>query len=311
MLRATCFILLATLTLGTQTACASWLDKVGKGVLEGLEGSQQQKSAEPQPGATKERRPSKAELILGGATELLAGASEVPYETERTIGESLALEGFGRYGLPVDDPELQRYVNRVGTAVARNSLRPTIPYNFVVVESELYNAFACPGGIIFVSSALVRSMNDEAELAAVLAHEVGHVAKKHALNSIRRAQFLSGASKLTAASMRGSQGQQFQSMVGDLQGVLFDRGLDKGMEYEADLAAMETAYRTGYDPAGMIRVLEALERKEAATQDKKGSWYSTHPPLAARLEKTREALARYPDAASLARVPERFAEVWK
>jgi len=251
-------------------------------------------------------RPDKTGLIIGGVTDLLAGTSEVPYETEVIIGESLALEGFGRYGRPVDDPELQRYVNLVGNAVARNSARPDIPYRFVVVQSELYNAFACPGGIIFVSARLVKSMKDEAELAAVLAHEVGHVAHKHALQSIRRAQFLSGVGKLTAASMKGSKGREFQGMIGDLQGVLFDRGLDKNMEFEADASGMETAYRTGYDPAGMVRVLEMLQRNEAAAQ-KGGSWFSTHPPLAQRLEKLRTQVAGYRDAGSLARVPERFA----
>ncbi|HSH70750.1 MAG TPA: M48 family metalloprotease [Deferrisomatales bacterium] len=294
---------LVILLLLPATASAGWLDNLGKGVLKDLGGGQQQQ----QPADPAKRTPSKTELLISGVTDVLAGAAEVPYDTERVIGESLALEGFARYGLPVDDPELQRYVNLVGNAVARNSLRPTIPYHFVVVDSPLYNAFACPGGIIFVSSELVRSMHDESELAAVLAHEVGHVAHKHALGSIRRAQFLSGVGKLTAASMKGNQGQQFQGMIGDLQNVLFDKGLDKKLEFEADLAAMETAYRTGYDPQGMVRVLEALQAKESSATDKKGSWFSTHPPVGERLTRLRALDAQYPDAASLSRLPERFA----
>jgi len=278
------------------TAMAGFLDQLGKDVLKQLGGgnsSQQQK------------KPSDTELIISGVADVLAGASEVPYETEVVVGESLALEGFKRYGLPVKDEALQHYVNLVGNAVARNSPRPDIPYRFVVVDSPVYNAFACPGGVIFVSDELVRAMNDESELACVLAHEVGHVAHKHALKSIRRAQFLSGVGKLTAAGMKGSQGQQFQNMIGDLQNVLFDKGLDKNMEFEADLAGMETAYRTGYDPRGMVRVLEMLQQKEAGAE-KKGSWFSTHPPVDKRLETTRGKLAGYPDAATLAQQPGRF-----
>jgi predicted Zn-dependent protease len=191
--------------------------------------------------------------------------------------------------------------------VARNSGRPDLPYRFVVVKSPLYNAFACPGGIIFVSSTLVSSMKDEAELAGVLAHEVGHVSHRHALQSIRRAKFFEGVGKITAATMKGDKGQQFQSMIGDLQGVLFDKGLDQNMEYEADRAAVETAYRTGYDPAAFTRVLEMLRREEAGAK-KEGSWFGTHPPLGNRIDKTKAQTGALADAGDLARAPGRFAK---
>ena len=252
-----------------------------------------------------EKEDSKERKIFEGVTTLLSGATEVDYESERTIGESLALEGFHRYGLPVNNEALQKYVNLVGMAVARNSLRPSIPYRFVVVDSELLNAFSCPGGIIFVSSGLVKLMDNEAQLACVLAHEVGHVAHKHALQSIRRARFLQGVGKITAANMKGEKGQQFESMIGDLQTVLFDKGLDQRMEFEADQAGMETAYRTGYDPVGMIEVLKALKKVESQSE-KKGSWFSTHPPLDQRIAKLEERLNQYPGWKDLAMVEKRF-----
>jgi predicted Zn-dependent protease len=174
-----------------------------------------------------------------------------------------------------------------------------------VLDSPVQNAFAAPGGVIFISKALVGIIDNEAELAAVLAHEVGHVAAKHAISSIRRTQFLSGVGTITAATMKGDKGKQFESMIGDMQSVLFDKGLDKGMEFEADAAAMETTYRTGYDPRGMITVLKKLQKIEA-TSSKKGSWFSTHPPLAERIERLEAQLGKYPDAATLARVSERF-----
>lgn len=251
---------------------------------------------------------SKEGKILSGATQVLSSSKEIDYKTERVIGESLALEGLQRFGNPVKNEPLQQYVNLVGNAVAGNSKRATIPYQFAVLESKVQNAFAVPGGVIFVSRALVSILDDESELAAVLAHEVGHVAAKHALKSTRRAQLLQGVGTITAASVGGDKGKKFASAIGDMQAVLFDKGLDKEMEFEADQAALESTYRTGYDPSAMIRVLEKLQKLEASSKDKKGSWFSTHPPLAERIARLRDQLQKYPDYSSLASVRERFAK---
>ena len=251
---------------------------------------------------------SKEGKIFSGATQVLSSSKEIDYPTERNIGESLALEGLQRFGNPVKNEALQQYVNQVGTALASNSKRATIPYQFAVLDSPVQNAFAVPGGVIFVSRALVAILDNEAELAAVLAHEIGHVSAKHALKSTQRAQLLQGVGTITAASVGGDKGKKFASAIGDMQAVLFDKGLDKEMEFEADQAAMETAYRTGYNPAAMITVLEKLQKLEASSRDKKGSWFSTHPPLSDRIDRLRARLDKYPDYAALATVPARFAK---
>lgn len=251
---------------------------------------------------------SKEGKIFSGAAQLLSSSKEIDYPTERNIGESLALEGLQRFGNPVKNESLQQYVNLVGTAVAENSKRATIPYQFAVLDSQVQNAFAVPGGVIFVSRAMVAVLDDESELAAVLAHEIGHVSAKHALKSTQRAQFLAGVGTITAASVGGDKGKKFASAIGEMQTVLFDKGLDKEMEFEADLAAMETTYRTGYDPSAMIRVLEKLQRLEASSKDKSGSWFSTHPPLSERIARLQARLQNYPDYAEMARVRERFAK---
>lgn len=282
------FVLLA-LTVSASTASAGFLDKL-------------QKLADPE---SKERK------IFSGATQVISSSKEIDYPTERIIGESLALEGLQRFGNPVKNESLQKYVNLVGNAVAVNSKRSTIPYQFAVLDSPVQNAFAVPGGVIFVSRALVSILDDESELAAVLAHEVGHVSAKHALKSTQRAQFFEGVGTITAASVRGDKGKKFASAIGDMQAVLFDKGLDKDMEFEADAAAMETTYRTGYDPAGMIRVLEKLQKVEATSKDKKGSWFSTHPPLNERIARLQAQLQKYPGYSSLASVRDRFAKYAK
>ncbi len=275
---------LITLIMTADSASASFLDKL-------------QNLSNPD---------SKEGKLLSGATQVLSSSKEIDYKTERTIGESLALEGIQKFGVPEKNEPLQRYVNLVGNAVAGNSKRATIPYQFAVLDSTVQNAFAVPGGVIFISRALVSILNDEAELAAVLAHEVGHVAAKHALRSAQRAQFFEGVGTITAASVRGDKGKKFASAIGDMQTVLFDKGLDKEMEFEADLAAMETTYRTGYDPSALIRVLEKLQKLEASSKDKKGSWFSTHPPLSERIARLRTELRKYPDYAASASLHERF-----
>lgn len=248
----------------------------------------------------------KAKTVFEGVGSIVSSATDMDYKSEFAIGESLALEGFKHYGLPVQNKKLQRYVNLVGNSVARNSMRPSISYFFVVVDSPLYNAFACPGGIIFVSSALIREMNDEAELACVLAHEVAHVGHKHALQSIKRAKFFEGVGKISTVNMKGEDGKKYRKMIGGLQETLFDKGLDQDMEYEADESGMRIAYKTGYNPTGLTRVLKMLREKEKTAKTKKGSWFSTHPPLSNRISKCIRHEKGYPDAAELAEIKTRF-----
>jgi len=248
---------------------------------------------------------SKESKLLSGAKSVLSSSQQLDYKSERTIGERLAVEGFRRYGMPLQSKGIQHYVNLVGMAAATNSPRPNIPYRFVVVESDVQNAFACPGGIIFVTGALVKIMQTEAQLAGILSHEIGHVALRHALKSIQRTQFFSGVGQITAATMKGDKGTQFESMINDMQNVLFDKGLDQNMEYEADASALETAYRTGYNPAGLTETLQTLRTIES-TSTKKGSWFSTHPPLPNRIARNQASMKKYPDAATLAVLADRF-----
>ncbi len=229
---------------------------------------------------------------LGLSHALPAAAQSIDYETEAAIGDRLAVEAFRRYGMPVADPALQRYVNLVGTAVARNVVPPETPLYFVVVESPRFAAFACTGGIILATSGLVSLMADESELAGLLAHEIIHVHRKHLLRSFARAG--------------GAEAGSAEEMVARFQEILFDRGLVPSLEHEADALALSAAYRTGYDPGGFIRLLERLRKREGGAGAGAGSWYATHPPLGTRIRKCRERMDRYPDAKELARVEERF-----
>jgi len=253
----------------------------------------------------KSEQIQKAKKIAKGAGKFFSSSNEIDYQSEFSIGESLALEGFRRYGLAVKDKKLQKYVNLVGNAIALNSIRNNIPYYFVVVNCHLQNAFSCPGGIIFISSDLFKIMDDEAELAGVLSHEIEHVCRKHALHSIQRARALEGLGEIADVTLKSKDKKNFQNAISGLQTILFDKGLDKNMEYEADRRALHLAYRTGYDPEGLIRVLTKLKAKEGHSISR-GSWFSTHPPINLRIQETRNEMVKYSDAQSMARSKKRF-----
>ncbi len=232
--------------------------------------------------------------LFQGLGTILRASQGLDYKSEKTIGESLALEGFKRYGMPVEDEHVQKFVNLLGVSLARDSMRPDIPYRFVVVKNDIKNAFSCPGGIIFLSSGLFTCLKTEAQLACVLSHEIAHVAHKDAIKSIQQAQFLQGVGTITSAAMKGEQGQQFKALIGELQTTLFDTGLSHKMEYAADLSGMDTAYRTGYGPNGLIEALQILRSEEKGAVFK-GSWYSTHPPLAKRISNCSVHLREFSD----------------
>ncbi|GAB7021639.1 M48 family metalloprotease [Salidesulfovibrio brasiliensis] len=241
---------------------------------------------------TKEGSPERK--LLQGLGTIMRSTQGLDYKSELALGESLALKGFERYGMPVEDKHVRRFVNLMGNALAMNSNRPDIPYHFVVVKSPLKNAFSCPGGIIILSSGLVKSLMTEGQLANVLAHEIAHVAQKHAVKTIQQGQLLQGLSQMTAAGMQGEEGRKFQKAVSNMATTLFDTGLSHSMEFEADRLGMQTAYRTGYSPHAMIEVLRILEERQKGSTVK-GSWYGTHPPLDQRIAKLNGELKAYPD----------------
>lgn len=253
----------------------------------------------------KSEKLQRAKTILKGAGDIFSSGSEVDYQTEFKMGESLALEGLKRYGMPVKSDKLQKYVNLIGNALSRNSDRPDISYYFVVVNCNIYNAFSCPGGIIFISSALIKLMDNESEIAGVLAHEIAHVGYKHALQALKRSKFIEGVGQIATANSQDEKRKKYMNRISGLQKILFDNGLDQNMEYEADISAIETTYRTGYDPKGFINVLKKLRKKESHA-NKSGSWFSTHPPLSQRINRLNEKILAYSDSSDMARLNKRF-----
>ena len=244
--------------------------------------------------------------LIDTGKKLTEANKEFTQDEEIALGDGIAAGVFGG-APPVKDANEQRYVNRVGKWVAMHSERPDLPWTFAVIEGDSVNAFAMPGGTIVISQGLLSRLGSEAELAAVLAHEIAHVVRKHQLAAIQSSMNASVWSDIgrsaadQAISNRGGNmlTQQGKSFLADkgietLKNGVFLRPLDRSMEYEADSMAVVLATRAGYDPYGLVAVLQMLQQVKG---DGSGiDILSTHPAPSdriAELERTMGRLDRY------------------
>jgi len=194
-------------------------------------------------------------------------------EEEIALGREIAGNLLGAAPL-VKDAALQKYVNSVGRWVASQSERPDLPWRFGVIESEDLNAFAAPGGYIMLTKGLYRKLSNEAQLAGVLGHEIGHVVKKHQLKVLQKQQLLNiGAGFL---SDKYAKDNKLASKAIGTGAEISARSLDKSAEYEADRLGLSYATRAGYEPYGLTEVLQAIGQ----TNKNDGSvalLFKTHP----------------------------------
>lgn len=224
----------------------------------------------------------KAERISQAAGQMAGSFAPIPFDRERTLGGGIAVKSIATEGRLYPNDALQRYVNLVGLSIVRETPRNGFPFNFGVVDNEGVNAWAAPGGYIFVTSGAVKHMEDEAQLAAVLGHEIAHVTEAHLLKMMKRQQFF-GAAVEGAEATVDKDLSAFSKAVDLGTNIIFDKGYDRNMEYEADEIGVEFAALTGYDPSGLSRYLKNLQRTEGNTG---GGWLtSTHPELSARIER--------------------------
>ncbi|MGZ3254765.1 MAG: M48 family metalloprotease, partial [Burkholderiaceae bacterium] len=159
---------------------------------------------------------------------------------------------------------------------------PDLPWTFGVLNDAGFNAFATPGGYIFVTKGLVARMHSEAELAGVLAHEIGHVLRKHHLHAAQKAAGFSAVSDLFNAANNGGS-EKAKEVIVNLTRKLYTSGLDKDDEFEADRMGVVIAARAGYDAYGLPAVLQALQAQSAQDADF-ALLFKTHPAPAARID---------------------------
>lgn len=237
--------------------------------------------------AEPEEKPAETQK-QSGSSGLAGVLGETPMEEEVAIGREITGRLLGASPL-VDDKGLQQYVNRVGAWVAKLSGRDELAWRFGVIESDDINAFAAPGGYVIVTKGLYRRLKNEAELAGVLAHEVGHVIKKHHLKIIKKSKLIDMGGKLLSSKVgTDTKGQAIGKMIGSGAEILA-RGLDKAAEYEADRVGVVLATRAGYDTYGLPAVLQEIGH--VGIDDSSVSLlFKTHPHPDVRLAKLGDAM---------------------
>ena len=232
-----------------------------------------------------------AALAAGCATNPVTGKQQLSLVSEQQEiqlgrqGSQAVAQQIGLY----PDPELQEYVSRIGKAMAAESERPDLPWTFGVVDDPSVNAFALPGGFIYLTRGIMTHFNNEAELAAVLGHEIGHVTAKHSVQQISRQQLASiglGLGMIFVPELR-NYGDLAQTGLGLL---FLKHGRDA--ERQADDLGLRYMVAENYDPLQMPAVFRTLERvSQAQGQGRLPGWLSTHPAPSARAERISDEVA--------------------
>jgi predicted Zn-dependent protease len=239
-------------------------------------------------------------LVLGAAFLVGAGCAVNPAtgqtdfvlmseDRELAIGRELHPQVLQHYG-PVDDPALQAYVQSVGERIADHSHRSDLIYRFTVLDTADVNAFALPGGYVYITRGLLAYLGSEAELAAVLGHEIAHVTARHAV----RQHSTATATGILGSILAARIGVQGAPDLANLLGTAMVRGYGREHELEADRLGVEYLTRAGYDPAAMVRVIRVLQHQELferALAEKEGreprvyhGVFATHPDNERRLQ---------------------------
>ncbi|MCJ7663161.1 MAG: M48 family metalloprotease, partial [Desulfobacterales bacterium] len=198
-------------------------------------------------------------------------------------GNDAVLIQFGKY----DDSALQGYIDQVGQNIARVNHRKELPYHFMVVDSAVLNAFALPGGYVYITRGLLTYLNNEAQLASVLGHETGHVAARHGVKKYQKAM---GAQLVLVGVSMATESQGLAVGANLLLSAIL-QGYSRKDERQADELGALYMYRAGYDPMEMPVFFKILEHIEKQSPNLSEQLFASHPPTPDRVEKT-EAEAR-------------------
>ena len=205
------------------------------------------------------------------------------------------------------DPVVTAYIDQLGQHLANHSQRQNITYHFKVVNTDVVNAFAVPGGYLYVNIGLIRAAENESELAGVIGHEIGHIVGKHGVKQMTRQLGLAAVAQLAL----GEDQNKLEQMVAGLaaNGVLMKYSRDA--EREADGHAVQEMYDAGIDPEGMATFFEKLLKLQKGKPSKLEQMFSTHPPTTERITAVRYRIAKLPRKSNLKRDSQRFHQIKK
>lgn len=242
---------------------------------------------------------SQAKGFLLAGSKAIKSQEELTPEQEYYLGRAVSARILGTYP-PKLDAGLTRYVNNVGQVIVSVSDLPETfgGYHFAVIESDEINAVSAPGGFVFISRGLLRSLKDEDSVAAVLAHEVAHIVHRDGVSAISNSNLFGalteasrqaaevGMSKSSVPVDIGPLADLFSKSVTDLTEKLLVTGYDRSQEYKADAYAVELLRRAGYETNALTRALGTIE---GGTSPERGGWFETHPAPSKRIKELEEA----------------------
>jgi predicted Zn-dependent protease len=243
--------------------------------------------------------------LVGCATNPVSGKREISLMSEAeeiAYGRQADAEVRREMGV-YNDPELQAYIAGLGDRLARLSHRPHLPWTFAVVDHQAVNAFALPGGFIYITRGILPYLDDEAELAGVLGHEIGHVTARHAAQQSTRAGL--GGIGLAVLGIFVPATQPFGDLSSVAMGVAFLKyGRDD--ERESDRLGMEYAARGGWDPTAVPDFLQTLSRIDQLSERGVPNWLSTHPEPGARVVDAQPIVAKFAGPSAVERGRDRY-----
>jgi hypothetical protein len=230
--------------------------------------------------------------INGGTGDKFFGWLGGSKEKEIAIGRQLATEVEQQAKL-VEDPIVTEYINRVGQNVVLNS-DAKVPFTIKVIDSDEVNAFALPGGFFYVNKGLILAADNEAELAGVMAHEIGHVAARHAMENQGKLQALNYG-MLAGIIFGGPIASTVLQNAGGLTQALAFFKFSRGAEEEADNLGVQYLYAAGYDPTGMSTMFEKLSSKNKKKPGTLSKLFSSHPQSIERRDTSLTLVGRFPE----------------
>jgi predicted Zn-dependent protease len=252
-------------------------------------------------------------IAAKGVSKATTAARPINDSEEYYVGRAVAARILTKYPL-YQNAKVTEYVNEVGQTVARKSARPKTfrGYHFAVLDTEEINAFACPGGTIFITRGLLTTCANEDQLAAVLAHEVSHVVHKDGVNSISKARWTEVWTAMGAEAARqyggvaGNLVNLFEGSIDDVFKTIVVNGYSRTAEEAADASGVVILTKAGYDPAALTAMLKKMMAKEKGAS---GGIFKTHPPTSERLAKVKAETPKEAPAPAEAKRTKRFKKI--
>jgi len=235
------------------------------------------------------QQPSKYDVTLIGHRNVGTGMNFYSIEREIALGRDLSRQVEESSKL-VTDPEINEYVNRIGQNLVRNS-DSRVPFTIKVLDSGEVNAFALPGGFFYVDSGLILAADSEAELAAVMAHEIAHVAARHATKNMTKQQIWNMAS--IPLMFIGGPAAYAIAEVASIAVPLGFLKFSRDAEREADMLGLQYDYAAGYDPQAFVQFFEKLKVEEKKKHSNIAKMFSTHPMNSERITAAQNEIRTY------------------